>query len=98
MDRFVSQYRAEDLRRLGDNLGPLLETAQQLTRPEVLDRVNNALNSLALVDENGSQEYTTWKLIKEFNTPEMRKGLGIVVAIVKGLSKEPQNDKGDLNA
>jgi uncharacterized protein YjgD (DUF1641 family) len=98
MDRFVSQYRTEDLRRLGDNLGPLLETAQQLTRPEVLGRVNNALNSLALASENGSQEYSTWKLIKEFNTPEMKQGLGVIVALVKSLSKEPLNYKGELNA
>ncbi|MBC8478265.1 MAG: DUF1641 domain-containing protein [Candidatus Delongbacteria bacterium] len=98
MDRFISQYQVEDLRRLGDNLSPLLETAQQLTRPEVLGRVNNALNSLASSTEQGVEEYSTWQLIKELNTPEMKRGLGIIIAIVKSLSNDPQNDKGGQNA
>ncbi len=98
LDRFISQYQVEDLRRLGDNLSPLLETAQQLTRPEVLGRVNNALTSLAQAGETGNQKYTTWKLIRDFNTPEMKRGLEVIIALVKSLSEEPQNHRGEFNA
>jgi len=88
MDNIVENYSQEDVRLLSGNIVTILDTIKNLTQPEMLRAMNNAINVFKNVDTIDIKEYSVWKVLREMNSPEMKRGIGFMMAFIKNLSKE----------
>ena len=88
MGNIIENYSQEDVRLLSDNIVTILDTIKNLTQPEMLRAMNNAINVFKNVDTTDIKEYSVWKVLREMNSPEMKRGIGFMMAFIKNLSKE----------
>lgn len=91
LDNVVSHYSVHDVQQLADNVVTILDTVKNLTQPDMLQAMNNAVNIFKDLDPSDVPEYSLWKAMRELNSPEMRKGLGFIITFLKGLSAQEQN-------
>jgi len=91
MDNVISSYPHEDVRALADNVVTILDTVKNITQPDMLNAINNAVSIFKNLDTDNIQEYSLWKVFRDMNTPEMKRGLGFVMTFMKNLSKESLN-------
>jgi uncharacterized protein YjgD (DUF1641 family) len=95
MDNIVTHFTAEDVKQLADNVVTILETVKNLTQPEMLDAMNNAVNIYKKIETRNLQEYSLWKAFKEMKTPEMRRGIGFMITFLKNIADEGRAQEGD---
>jgi uncharacterized protein YjgD (DUF1641 family) len=88
MDNIITQTSDEDVRLLADNIVTILDTVKNMTQPEMLQAMNNAVNVFQKLEVENIPEYTLWKAMREMRSPEMRKGLGFMITFLKNLSNE----------
>lgn len=93
MDNIISSYPPEDVKALADNIVTILDTVKNLTQPDMLHAINNAVSIFKNLDTNDIKEYSLWKAFREMNTPEMKRGLGFIMTFLKNLSKESISNK-----
>ncbi len=86
LDNIVTHYTKEDIELLADNIVTIMDTVKNLTQPDMLSAINNAVSIYKDLDPNNVPEYTLWKAMRSLNAPEMRKGLGFIITFLKGLS------------
>jgi len=91
MDNIISSYPPEEVRALADNVVTILDTVKNLTQPDMLHAINNAVGIFKNLDTENIPEYSLWKVFREMNTPEMKRGLGFIMTFLKNLSKESIN-------
>lgn len=89
-DRVVEHFSEEDVRLLGDNVITILETVKGLTQPDMLAALNNAVSIYQNLDPKDAPQYSIWKVMRELNTPEMKKGIGFVITFLKKITKEQE--------
>jgi uncharacterized protein YjgD (DUF1641 family) len=89
MDNIISSYPPEEVRALADNIVTILDTVRNITQPDMLHAINNAVSIFKNLDTNEIQPYSLWKVFREMNTPEMKRGLGFIMTFLKNLSQEP---------
>ena len=88
LDNIVTNYSVEDVRLLSDNIVTIMDTMKNLTQPDMLKAMNNALNIYKSLDMEDVKEYSLWKAFREMNTPEMKKSIGFMMTFMKNLTKE----------
>lgn len=93
MDNIVTSYSPEEVRALADNVVTILDTVKNLTQPDMLNAINNAVSIFKNLDTESIPEYSLWKAFREMNTPEMKRGLGFIMTFLKNLSKESISNK-----
>lgn len=86
IDNVVTHFSREDIRLLADNIVTILETVKSLTQPEVLRSVDNAVKIYSSLEMESVPSYSVWKLMREMNKPEMKKGLGFMVTFMKNMA------------
>jgi uncharacterized protein YjgD (DUF1641 family) len=86
LDNVVGEFTVEDVHLLANNLVAILQTVKNLTQPEVLQSINNAVEIYKKIDFDSVEEYTFWKAFREVNKPEMRRGLGFLIKFLRNLS------------
>lgn len=91
MDNIISSYPPEEVRALADNIVTILDTVRNITQPDMLHAINNAVSIFKNLDTNDIKEYSLWKAFREMNTPEMKRGIGFMITFLKNLSKESNN-------
>ncbi len=89
LDRIVTSFTVDDVRSLGDNIVTILNTIKSLTQPDMLHTINNAVNVYTKLDIEVKDDVSFLKLIKDFNTPETRKGLAFAVQFLRSLAAPP---------
>lgn len=89
-DRIVEHFSEEDVKLLGDNVITLLETVKSLTQPDMLTALNNAVSIYQNLDPKDAPQYSIWKVMRELNTPEMKKGIGFVITFLKKITAEKE--------
>ncbi len=91
-DNIVEHFSGEDVKLLADNIVPILETVKSITQPEMMRAIKNAVVVFDKMNVDDVQEVSIWKAMKELNTPEMKRGLGFIIAFMKNISNtENQN-------
>lgn len=93
MDKVMTHYSQEDLRKLSDNIVPVLDTVSNLTNPEMLQSLNNALSVYQEMDPDEVEEYSLWKAFRTLNSKEMRKSIGYIMTFMKKMSQETYKNK-----
>lgn len=88
MDTIVRNYSPEELRELAENIPVILETIHNITQPDMLRALNNAVNTYQETDSSEIKEYSLWKTFKEMRSPEMKKGMGFMITFMKKLSNQ----------
>jgi len=88
MDTVVEHYSGEDVRLLADNIVTIMDTLKNLTQPEMLLAMNNAVNVFQKLEVDNIPEYSLWKAMKEMRSPEMKKGIGFMISFLKNLSED----------
>ncbi|MBS3771125.1 MAG: hypothetical protein V5A47_08460 [Bacteroidales bacterium] len=91
-DTIVTNYSREDLRQLADNIPVIMETMKNLTDPEMLKALNNAVNTYKEMDTDQVKEYSLWKTFKEMRSPEMKRNMGFMMMFLKNLSQKQQTN------
>ena len=91
IDNIVTYYEVKDVRMLADNVVAILDTVQNLTQPDMLKSVDNAVRIFASLEMDNIPEYSIFKVMREMNKPEMKKALGFFMTFMKNLSKDNIN-------
>ena len=91
IDNIVTSYSVEDVRLLADNIVAILDTVKNLTRPEMLRSVDNAVRVFASIEMEEVPQYSLFRLMREMNKPEMKKALGFFVTFMKNLGANNRN-------
>jgi len=98
MDKIVTSFSPEEVRNLSENIVTILSTIKNLTQPDMLQTVNNALNVYKKLDIEIKDNVSFFKLLKEVNTPEMKKGLAFAIVFLKSLSQTGKNNIKEINS
>ena len=85
-DNVVTSFTAEDVRNLGDNVVTILNTVKNLTQPDMLQAINNALNVYKKLDITVEGDVSMMKLVREMNSSEVRRGMAFMVQFLKNLA------------
>jgi uncharacterized protein YjgD (DUF1641 family) len=89
LDNIVTHFSAEDVRALSDNIVFILETVKNLTQPDMLKAINNALAIYKNLDMENVEEYGIFRAMMEFRKPEMKRGIGFMITFLKKMSEVP---------
>ncbi|MEN8229647.1 MAG: DUF1641 domain-containing protein, partial [Bacteroidota bacterium] len=87
IDNIVTHYGVEDMRMLADNVVAILDTVKNLTQPDMLKSVDNAVKVFASLEMENIPEYSIFKVMREMNKPEMKKALGFFITFMQNMSK-----------
>ncbi|PLX23863.1 MAG: hypothetical protein C0599_03345 [Salinivirgaceae bacterium] len=90
VDNIVTNFSKDDVTQLAENISTILQTVKNLTQPEMLDAVNNAVKVYQSMEVENVPEYSVWKLMREMNKPEMKKALGFAVTFLKNIANQPK--------
>lgn len=91
VDTLLSRYSPDEIRNLSDNLIPVAETLISIGDPAVMNKITSAVVALKNVKPEEIEEYSVWRLVREFNKPEIRKSIGFIMAFLKNIANEDNN-------
>lgn len=86
LDNIITHFSPNDVKLLAENIVTILETVKNITQPEMMQTLNNAVNIYSSMNIDDAPQYSVWKLMREMNQPEMKKALGFFVMFMKNLS------------
>lgn len=93
LDRIVTSFTPDDVKALGDNIVTILNTVRNLTQPDMLHAINNAVSVYNKLDIEVEEKISYYKLFKELNTPEMRRGLSFAIKFLKSIAAEQSSNQ-----
>lgn len=88
LDNIVTGFRPEELRELAQSIVSILKTVKEMTQPEVMSSMKNAVRTFNSMETDEIPSYSVWQLIKEMNSPEMKKALGFGITFMKNMSAD----------
>jgi uncharacterized protein YjgD (DUF1641 family) len=88
MDNIVAGFTPRDLRELSNSIVAILTLVKEMTQPEVLGTMENAIKAFNSMETESVPSYSIWRLMKEVNSPEMKKALGYGVTFMKNVSRD----------
>ena len=88
IDNIVTGFSPQDLRELANSVVSILNTVKDMTQPEVLGTMQNAIKAFNSMETDSVPSYSVWKLMRELNSPEMKKALGYGITFMKNVSKD----------
>jgi len=97
MDNIVAGFTPEDLRDLADSIVSILTIVKEMTQPEVLGTMQNAIKAFNSMETESVPSYSVWRVMREMNSPEMKKALGYGVTFMKNVSKDIKIKKEQIN-
>jgi uncharacterized protein YjgD (DUF1641 family) len=88
IDRVMSRYSREDLRKLSDNLIPVADTLMIIADPRVLEKINSITSTLRDIKTQEIEEYSVWRMIREMRKPEVKKSIGFIMAFLSIINEK----------
>jgi uncharacterized protein YjgD (DUF1641 family) len=88
MDNVVTGFSPQDLRELADSVVSILSIVKEMTQPEVLGTMENAIKAFNSMETESVPSYSIWRVLREMNSPEMKKALGFGITFMKNVSKD----------
>ena len=93
IDNIVIHYGVEDVRMLADNVVAMLDVVKNLTQPDMLRSIDNAVRVFANLEMDNIPEYSIFKVMREMNKPEMKRAIGFFMTFMKNMSKNTINQE-----
>ncbi len=87
MDTVVNAFSVEDIRLLRENIASILLTIKNLTQPEMLDSMNNALDFFKNTDIDAQKDVSLFALLKQLKDPEVKKGIAFSLGFIKNMAQ-----------
>lgn len=91
IDNVVMHYSVNDVRSLADNIVGILDTLKNLTQPEMLKSIDTAVKVFGNMETEDVPEYSIFRVLREINTPEMKKAWGFLLTFLKNMTKNDLN-------
>lgn len=91
VDNVVTGFTREDVKALADNVVTILSTIKNLTQPDMLEALNNAMKIYKNLDTSNVPEYSIWRVLRELQSPEMRRAMGFIITFLKSITKDDKN-------
>lgn len=88
IDNIIQGFSPQDIKELANNIVNILNIIKEMTQPEVLNTMQNAIKAFNSMETESVPSYSVWKLLKEMNSPEMKKALGYGITFMKNVSKD----------
>jgi len=88
LDNVVTGFSPKDLRQLADSVVSILSIIKEMTQPEVLGTMENAVKAFNSMETESVPSYSVWRVLREMNSPEMKKALGYGITFMKNVSKD----------
>lgn len=85
-DNIITHYSPTDVRELSEHVVTILETVRSATQPEMMTALNNGLKVYTSLEMDNVPEYSIFRVMREMNKPEMKRGLGFMVTFMKNLA------------
>ena len=85
MDTIVTTFTLDDIRLLRKNIIAIIITFRNMTNPEMLGSMNNALQFFQKMDVNVDKKIGYWQLMKEMRDPEFKRGIGFMINFLKNM-------------
>ena len=89
----LPHFTADDVKNLGDNIVTILNTIKNLTQPDMLHAINNAVSVYKNIDVKVDEKVSFFSLLKEMNSPEVKRGLAVGLKFLKNLAAMEANQK-----
>ena len=89
LNRVVTSFSADDVKKLGDNIVTILTTVKNLTQPEIMHTINNAMTVYNSVDVRVPDDVSLLSLFRELNAPEAKRGMTYAIRFLKAVSASP---------
>ncbi len=86
IQQIITEFSEEDVQALGDNIVTILTTVRNMTQPEIMQLVNNALG--AIKEDPSAKKVSTWWLIRELGDPKVRRGMARMINLLKALDDQ----------
>ncbi|NNE07465.1 MAG: DUF1641 domain-containing protein [Gemmatimonadetes bacterium] len=86
VDTIVTSFTIEDARALRESVVSIVSTVKNMTQPEMLAAMNNAVSFYGQMGVDVDEEVSTWDLLKELNSPEARRGMAFMVRFMKNVA------------
>lgn len=96
-DNIVTSFSPADVKNLGENIVTILNTIKNLTQPDMLHAINNAVSVYKNLDIEVEKDVSLFMLFREFNTPEVKRGLAFAMQFLKNIA-ETQSKASSLDA
>lgn len=87
-DKIVTSFSKEDVKNLGDNIVTILNTVKNLTQPDMLHTVNNAMTVYRNLDVEVEEKISMLDLIKELNSPQTKRSMVYALRLLQNLSQQ----------
>jgi len=86
IDTIMSRYSRKDIEHLSDNIITIMETLLAITDPEVMKKIEIFARTYREIDRESIPEYSIWKVMREFNKPEMKKSIGFIMTLLRKIN------------
>jgi uncharacterized protein YjgD (DUF1641 family) len=91
LENVMDNFSKNDVKALADNIVTILETVKNLTQPDMMLAVDNAMNVYKSLDTKDAPSYSVWRVMRELNSPEMKKGIGFMITFMKNMAALNEN-------
>ena len=86
LDKVVTSFDADDVEALGDNVVLIVNTLKEMTQPEVMHLLSRtAVEVQEIEDAPVGPAPSTFALIRRMRDPEVRRGLGRALTVLRSL-------------
>jgi uncharacterized protein YjgD (DUF1641 family) len=90
VEEVVTSFSEDDVVALRENVVLILRTVKELTQPEVMTLLNRTGVSLqSMQDDAGGDPPSAMALLKQMRDPQVRRGLGRTLALLRTVGEEP---------
>jgi uncharacterized protein YjgD (DUF1641 family) len=93
LDRIVTHFKAEDLRMLADNIVIILETIKNLTQPDMLKSINNAMSIYKDVYTEEIKEVSMLKALRMMNSKDGKRAMGFIMTLLMNTARFAEKNK-----
>ncbi|UCF65538.1 MAG: DUF1641 domain-containing protein [bacterium] len=91
VDTIVTTFTLDDIRLLRENIAAIIITFRNMTQPEILGSMNNALNFFQKMDIQVDKKIGYWQLMKQMHDPEFKRGVSFMINFMKNMVRTNGN-------
>lgn len=91
VDTVVTSFSVDDVRLLRENIASILLTVKNMTQPEMLSTIDNALGFFRKMDISVEKDVSYFQIMKEMKNPEVKQGIIFMLEFLKNMAKPNNN-------